>query len=99
VSKVVGLESALNLDHYTAILQNATNGRTPESNARKDGFNLKEIKGQPRTPETRSVGQDGSQDRHQSREDGCPHSRMGFMVKKKKYSLQRDNGGLSRKGE
>jgi hypothetical protein len=45
VSEVIGLETALNRDHYTPYYKNGTNDGTPESHARKDEHhNLMEIK-------------------------------------------------------
>jgi hypothetical protein len=63
----------------------------------KPGFSRKifwTLEGQLRTPERRNVGQDGSQNIRQSREDGCLDSRNEDMAKRN-YGLPRSNWGLS----
>jgi hypothetical protein len=52
------------------------------TNQAKTRHHSKGIKSRPRTPNRRNAGQDRSQDRCQSREDGCLGSRTEGMAKR-----------------
>jgi hypothetical protein len=92
-------------DDGTPASQNGSQPSRNESHVKKDrrqpnksGYYPKGNKGRPRTPERRNASQNGSQyesqNRRQSREDGCLGSRIKDM-EKINYGLPRSNGDQS----